>query len=134
MKDEIEAGIKNALERGDSLEQAVKTFIAAGYNPVEVKEAANAISSGASSIVSSKTEIQASKSPISKLSAISMRQSSSQSVAPPIRQSQIIGDIQPKPTRTKRKIIITIVIILVVILLAILGVWLFGDNLLALFK
>jgi len=51
MHDEISAGLKNALERGYSLEEAIKTFVNAGYNPVEVKEAATFITGGATSIL-----------------------------------------------------------------------------------
>ncbi len=53
MKDEIEAGLQNAMERGESLEQAKQSFINAGYNPQEVAEAGNRMSSygGASSIM-----------------------------------------------------------------------------------
>jgi hypothetical protein len=50
MREEVEAGLRNAVERGDNLEDAVNSFINAGYNPVEVREAANNISSGATQI------------------------------------------------------------------------------------
>jgi len=50
MKDEIVAGLKNALDRGESLKSAVQSFINAGYNPVQVREAAKALSEGASQI------------------------------------------------------------------------------------
>src|SRR3989344_2378964 len=134
MKDEIESGIKNALERGDSLEQAVKTFVAAGYNPVEVKEAAGAVSLGVSSIVSNKTEIQA-KSPMSKSSGVSFQQQSTQSSTQPVQKSQIIGELQPKPIRARRrKIIIIISIILAIILIAMLGTIFLGPSLLELLK
>ncbi|MDP3881779.1 MAG: hypothetical protein Q8Q31_02780 [Nanoarchaeota archaeon] len=53
MRDEIWAGLKNALERGQPLEQAVQSFINAGYNANEVKEAARSIGEGASNMVSS---------------------------------------------------------------------------------
>jgi hypothetical protein len=43
MNEEILAGLKNAMERGTSLEAAVDSFINAGYNPLEVKEAAQII-------------------------------------------------------------------------------------------
>ncbi|MBI2631778.1 hypothetical protein HYW75_02135 [Candidatus Pacearchaeota archaeon] len=52
MIDEIQSGLKNAIERGNSLDEAIKTFVNAGYNPVEVKEAANALGYGASNITS----------------------------------------------------------------------------------
>ena len=51
MRDEIVAGLRNAIVRGQSLEQAVQSFINAGYNPQEVKAAAQIISTGVSSIV-----------------------------------------------------------------------------------
>jgi len=51
MKGEIYAGLKNALERGSSLEEAIQTFINAGYNPREVREAGKMISGEVSDIV-----------------------------------------------------------------------------------
>jgi len=51
MRDEIWAGLKNAIERGEPIDKAVQSFISAGYNAEEVKEAAKGISSGASAII-----------------------------------------------------------------------------------
>jgi|SRR3989344_8308317 len=48
--EEIISGLKNAIERGFSLDSAVRSFINSGYSPSEVQEAASMISSGASSI------------------------------------------------------------------------------------
>ena len=58
MGDEIYYGLKNALERGQSLNAAVQSFINAGYNPAEVREAEKMISSdgGISSIAGSANE------------------------------------------------------------------------------
>lgn len=42
--EEIIGGLRNAIERGASLEQAVQSFINAGYNPIEVKQAAQSLS------------------------------------------------------------------------------------------
>ncbi len=42
--EEIIGGLRNAVERGASLEQAVQSFISAGYNPIEVKQAAQSLS------------------------------------------------------------------------------------------
>jgi hypothetical protein len=50
MQDELVAGIKNAMERGESLEQAIQSFINAGYNPAEVRAAGSMLSDGASKI------------------------------------------------------------------------------------
>ncbi|MEK6848051.1 MAG: hypothetical protein AABX65_00270 [Nanoarchaeota archaeon] len=49
MKEEIEGGLRNALDRGVSIEEAVQSFINAGYNQQEVREAAQAITQGATS-------------------------------------------------------------------------------------
>lgn len=51
MKDEIYSGLKNAVERGSSLEEAMQTFINAGYNSSEVREAGKMLSGGVSDIV-----------------------------------------------------------------------------------
>jgi len=40
MREDIVAGLKNAFERGESMEKAVQAFINAGYNKNEVEEAA----------------------------------------------------------------------------------------------
>ncbi len=56
MRDEIWAGLKNAIERGQTLEQAIQSFINAGYNAAEVREAATAIGEGASNIANSNRE------------------------------------------------------------------------------
>ena len=40
MREDIVAGLRNAYERGESVEKAVSAFISAGYNSEEVKEAA----------------------------------------------------------------------------------------------
>jgi hypothetical protein len=52
MKDEIIAGLKNAIERGESFEKAVQSFINAGYDSAEVREAAEEINCGALQIIS----------------------------------------------------------------------------------
>jgi hypothetical protein len=51
MRDEIVAGLQNAVARGQTLEQAAQSFINAGYNPQEVKAAYQMLSSGASNVI-----------------------------------------------------------------------------------
>jgi hypothetical protein len=46
MNEEIFSGLKNAKERGSSVEEAAQSFINAGYNPSEVREAASFLSKG----------------------------------------------------------------------------------------
>lgn len=43
MRDDIYGGLRNALERGSSIEQAIESFVSAGYNRKEVMETANQI-------------------------------------------------------------------------------------------
>jgi len=43
MREDIVAGLKNAFERGESMEKAVNAFINAGYNQNEVEEAAKSL-------------------------------------------------------------------------------------------
>jgi len=46
MRKDIYGGLKNALERGENLEQAVRSFINAGYPESEVRQTAQTLSSG----------------------------------------------------------------------------------------
>jgi uncharacterized membrane protein len=45
-KEEIKAGIQNAINRGDSLQKAMQSFVNAGYNIEEVKKAAQEVNMG----------------------------------------------------------------------------------------
>ena len=51
MKDEVAQGIKNAMERGQSLESAIASFINAGYSSIEVHQAAESLNNSASSLL-----------------------------------------------------------------------------------
>jgi len=53
MNDDLISGLKNAIERGASMEQAVNSFISAGYNPQEVRAAARELTGGDSESVMS---------------------------------------------------------------------------------
>ena len=56
MNEEIFAGLKNAMERGATLDVAMRSFINAGYNPQEVRAEGNKFSGGASEIVYKRPE------------------------------------------------------------------------------
>jgi len=135
MKDEIQAGIKNAIERGYTLEEAIQSFISAGYNPVEVKEAANTIGSNVTTIINqvksptANSAVQNMTSNSASLSAMKPFNSSSQpstsSQQPPQQplqqQSQqpiYNQSYQQSPQRKSKK---TLVIILIVILIVLVG-------------
>ena len=51
MKDEVAQGIKNALERGQTLESAISSFINAGYSATDVHEAAESLNNSALSLL-----------------------------------------------------------------------------------
>jgi FtsZ-interacting cell division protein ZipA len=51
MRDEIIAGLRNGVARGQTLEQAAQSFVNAGYNPQEVRAAYQMLSSGASNTI-----------------------------------------------------------------------------------
>lgn len=56
MKEEIVEGLKNAIAHGASLDEAVKSFLAAGYSPNDVNEAALSLTSGALSLTSQQAQ------------------------------------------------------------------------------
>ena len=43
MREDIYGGLKNAIERGDSLDSAIKSFVNSGYDSAEVKGAADVL-------------------------------------------------------------------------------------------
>ncbi len=46
VREDILGGLRNALSRGESLNQAMRSFLNAGYNKEEIEEAARALESG----------------------------------------------------------------------------------------
>jgi len=110
---EITGGLKNAVERGDSLERAVQSFINAGYNAGLVRQAAEEISSGVTSIVNT---------------------DSSDSVVRPS-----VPLIQPKSEKkelegTAKKVVVGLVITFVILIALLIFAILFGDKIISLFS
>ncbi|MBS3088174.1 hypothetical protein J4402_00165 [Candidatus Pacearchaeota archaeon] len=107
MGDEIYYGLKNALERGQSLNAAVQSFINAGYNPVEVREAEKMISSdgGVSSITGEANDLNA---PVSN-------ENFEEQKAQPLPKS----GFQPKSSGSWKKVLL--IILIIVLILIILG-------------
>lgn len=122
MRDDILGGLKNALERGSSLEDAIRSFINAGYPEAEVREAAQAIQPTGTTMtalpqVPKKTLIPltiAHRPPIQPINPIKTLS------VEPIQQKPLIQ--QPfKPKRKTPWLLIALISVLV-ILLAVLGV------------
>ena len=54
---DIIAGLKNAVERGESLEKAKQSFISAGYPPAEVEAASRFVHAGVLTPISEKEKL-----------------------------------------------------------------------------
>ncbi len=92
-KKEIFAGIKNAIERGETLEQAKQTFINAGYSKEEVEEAVASLGRG----------------------VITKFPEPSEPKAPEVEISEKIPELPPKKSK-KRTLIIILIIIFIILL------------------
>ena len=91
MREDIVAGLRNALERGASLEQAVQSFINAGYNPAEVQEASRGLSFGATTMINPEAEPKVERQEVSQPQPIIAQQA-------PIEQIQV-GQMQGQATQ-----------------------------------
>ncbi len=112
MKDEIFYGLKNALDRGQSLKTAVQSFINAGYNPVEVREAGKMLS-GESAQITEPTELDV---PAQEVKGGGVVRPLPQSG---IKQELVVG--KKKPDKGKRILMIGLIFILMVVILGGLG-------------
>ncbi len=109
----ISAGLKNAVERGFSLEAAVKSFINAGYSPAEVNEAASLVHGRVIS------NIPTTQSPQSI-------QTQQTQVKEPVFQS--LPSASPIPEKKKGKLTVIILIVVLIILLIVLGFTIFAGD------
>lgn len=117
MREEIIAGIKNAMTRGQSLELAAQSLVNAGYNPQEVKAAVQTISTGASNIVYSRSSESAGSKGSAPQAPVDPTPASKEIEKPPLPQLPKTG-IKQKGSR-KMGIIIFMVFLLVVFISAI---------------
>jgi len=146
MNNDIIWGLRNAVERGYSLDQAVKSYVSAGYSEAEVQEAAKAIMSGSVNLMINPTAKPASPALPLQLPSLSP-QAQQQSkiiteqkdlapiIPPSMLQSpqvhQLAAPVNVPEEKKKRKNLIIILIILVVFLAIILaGIFMFSDVLL----
>src|SRR3989339_978154 len=125
MIDELVAGIKNAMERGYSAEQAAQSFTNAGYNPAEVREAVNVLTRGATAIVentSSGPAIQ--QKPFPGNNQPSKPQESAQQA---LQQNSLLN----KPAHPgRRKLIIALVILLIILIGGLITLIVLRDSIL----
>tara|TARA_Y100000310_G_scaffold322353_1_gene381292 strand:+ start:1162 stop:1533 length:372 start_codon:yes stop_codon:yes gene_type:complete len=112
-KVEIMHGLKNAIQRGSSLEQARKSFINAGYNEGDVNEAARALQGS----LSQYPELDSAHP--SSLTTTSQQPQTP--TTPPHQQPEQISQPQQtnqikKPKKSKKKIIILIIILVLLLI------------------
>lgn len=123
MREDIVAGLRNALEHGASLEQAVQSFINAGYNAVEVKQAAQTLSGGVTSIInpeSRQISTQINQQPIQQPTSQFQQQIPRTSVQQvPYTNVRRLNEIRQIPRRKNRHGVL--IAILIIILLLLLG-------------
>lgn len=122
---EILGGLRNAIERGQSLEKAVQSFINAGYNARLVQEAANELSSGVTQIVNPSTVKENPIQPNStqpKVSQFPIYQPVIQpSVQPPSLQPKTeANQLQGKAKKVVIALVITFTVLIAILLILIL--------------
>jgi len=116
-KDEVLGGLKNAIDRGQSLDAAIKSLTNSGYDPAEVTAAAQTLNSGVTTALIpnqqqpvSQTQPPLSQSPGQQLTA----QAGQQLVAQQPQQPQQQPPVKKKSSSTK---IIVIIFVIAAILL-----------------
>ncbi len=147
MKEEIIGGIRNALERGESIENAMQTFINAGYSAIEVRGAAGMLAPSATGVLYGERgtavnqAVQKAPSTPGTKPPSSPPQTSSASSAPPSAApakpqtgANAFGGTQPPATFKGKKTAIILAIILIVLVLVLGATLYFGDDLLAKFS
>ncbi len=133
MKDEIVGGIRNALERGESLEQAVQSLINAGYHPSEVREAAVIAVPSATNILQ---PASTPSSPVSEAPALPSQPQqrtlqSSPSVLPLIKQQpQGLSQRPITPPPKGKKVVIILLVIFLILLALFITSMMYGDQIL----
>ena len=142
MKEEIIGGLRNALERSETIEKAMQTFINAGYSAAEVREAAGVINPSATGLLYGAPGGAATLNANVPAQPSNLKPSTKPSNAPeqqPVQKAEavnlpttIAGTQQSQMKGRKTAIILAIVLILLVIVL---GVTLFfSGNLLDMFS
>jgi hypothetical protein len=123
-KEDIIAGLKQAVARGDSLERAKISFINAGYSRKDVEDSVYSVQNSVSSLTSSLPESKITNTSISQIPSpnknpkeINQNKQLSYGVLPiPSNLSNQSNNMQQKPKGKKGKILVFVVIILLVLL------------------
>ena len=119
MREDIYGAIKNALDRGANLEQAIKSLINSGYSEFEVRQAAKSFTEGAISPTPLQIQpLTLSKAPPAPAPALPTE------VQKPIEKQKIGAEVKKKlPIK-----IIVLVIILIILLSALIATFFFRSQ------
>jgi hypothetical protein len=98
----IIGGLKNALERGSSLEKAKESFITAGYDAADVEEAANSIGE---------------KKPVKQVVPAQLLAALSKTPEKPLPELPKAGAIKPKKKGGFLKYMIIVIAVIVFLLI-----------------
>jgi hypothetical protein len=146
-KEELVQGLRNAIERGSSLQSAVQSFINAGYNSAEVNEAARMVNLGAINRISQPIQVQKSNNlPSNLMEGSSLKSNNLPDVPnPPTPNNQqnsfqklptqqpILDNNQQNQTPAKKKVPGYVIVLILVFLILVFGALLFsffGETLL----
>ena len=116
VREELVVALKNALERGQSIQEAIASLISAGFNPLEVREAAGEVNLDV---------VQKVSKPAEQIST-----TENQSQFKPLPKTQLAQSMQQeKPKKAKLWLIILLSVIFI-LLLGLVGLMIFGNALL----
>ena len=119
IKDEIIGGLTNAMEHGSTLEQAVQSFINAGYNSQEVRVVAQQLSSGVSTMLPD----------LNKQNENIIQDNSIPQAPKQVLQNSSINVNQDKKKSASKGMIVTLIIMLIIIIVATILTLIFGQDL-----
>ena len=122
MKEDILEGLKNALAKGESLQQAMQSFHNAGYEMKDIEEAARELQSKMPQYYPKPLKIQK-KQEIPNKKEFSTK--------PPV---QIVSNYEKKQTNPRKIILIVIVSLIIVLIIFLGGILLFKERLLEFFS
>ena len=138
MKEEIVAGLRNAMERGYSLEQAIQSFINAGYNPLDVREAANVFESVSHIVYSSeenKAPVEGQENQVQLNPSQYAKQVDSTMLSSPSPLPQQGNKHVNKPkSELSTWLVVTQIIVLLLLVGVLIGTMMFKQQILAFFK
>jgi hypothetical protein len=133
-KEEIKIGIKNALDRQETVEKAKQSMINAGYNSKMVEEAALEMNK---SVTPNLQEIG--KKGVKKIKRIKQKKGKKKEKVKPVKKAEIKKEetrklpktTEAKPKKKKKLAIYIVISIIILVLAALLG--LYWDNIVRMF-